>query len=552
MIEFSQLYSSVQKALHAIARNQKSGVFPLQLCLARYYHTMNKIKDICNKFDQSHSILQFIFWWILTLALTSIVFPAISPLNPFYFRSDNSLFICIGSGWTEGYLPYRDMFDHKGPLQFAIYALGELIWSGKTGPFLLLSLFLSVTFYVIYKTARLYVTAASSLLVTLLYIASTAGIMGGYSEDFSLPFIVYPVYLMLRHLRQQKAAHSLPWHIWIITGICFAVMSLLRVNNAALVCGFVLSFGLLMLHEKRYLSVLQAAALFIVGSILVITPVAILLAGQGILTDTIYASYVYNFKYAAQGIQQKGLAEIARFTLDSLCVWCVLIAGYHLRKKLQKISGAEYFCLALASILAILSILPGNGYFHYFTLASPCVALALIMLAMLVEHYANCKVVLCAFAGWCLVAGYSTAFTAIIFRYGIFCSFLPELHRVPAAEIRLKADAETLTRIIPEEEKNQVIVYGGMGNVYLYTGSKPYNRYFFMQDIMTLKAQEIKDEMQALYEGQDVPRWIIFEKGDEERCRKNNFFLDHFLNSRCERIDYGGAYETLNLYKRKD
>lgn len=516
-----------------------------------YYHKMKNIKVICNKFDQSHSILQFLFWWILTLALSSIVFPAISPLNPFYFKSDSSIFFCIGSGWMDGFLPYRDMFDHKGPLLFALYALGELIWSGKTGTFLLLSLFLSVSFYLVYKMGRLYTSPSSSLIVTLLYIGSIAGILGGYSEDFSLPFIVYPVYLMLQHLRSGKAAHSLPWYTWIIVGACFASIALLRLNNAALVCGFVLSIGLLMLHEKQYFAIMRAAGFFIIGVLVAVVPIASILAYQGIISDSIYASFIYNFKYAAQGLQNKSLADIARFVLNSLCVWCVIIVGFHLCKQKQ-LFKAEYLCLTTASIIAILSILPGNGYFHYFTLASPCVALALMLLAMLVEHYANRKATVCAFVGWCLVAGYSSAFTAIIFRYGIFCSFLPELHRIPAAETRIKSDAEALARVIPEEEKNNVIVYGGTANVYLYTGCKPHHRYFILQDSQALKAYEIMDEIRALYEGQDAPRWVIFEKRDEDRCRQRHSFINDFLNSRCERINYGGSFGTLNLYKRKD
>lgn len=515
-----------------------------------YNRTMNTIKLMCKNCFQSHPFLQFIFFWMLTISFTLIVHPTISPLNPFYFRGDTSIFYLIGACWTEGVMPYRDLFDHKGPFLYLIYSLGEIIWSGKTGVFLLLNLFLSASFFLIYKTSRLYISPVSSVIVTLLYIVSIGGILGGYTEDFSLPFIVWPLFIMLRHLRRGKTADLLPVHSWVIIGACFAFISLLRLNNAALVCGLVLSYGFIMMRNKQFFGILRASLFFIIGVILVLLPIALLLSCQGILEDAIFCSYTFNFKYASAGILEKDWMDIVRLVNNSLCVWFILGVGYWLRKQ-NKLSKEEYFCLVFASIIAVVCLFPGRGYSHYFTFASPCLACSFILVAMLVEYYASPKAFLCGGVSWFVLAGYSSLFTLIIFRYGTYCSFFPEMHRTPRAEIQLMTDAEAIGRLIPDTEKDKAIVYGGMANVYHYTGCKPHHCFFFLQNFIVNNAPELKEVLHSQYNLENAPLWIIFEKKDESSCRQGNPALDDYLRSYCERVEYGGTFETLNLYKRK-
>ena len=57
----------------------------------------------------------------LTVATTS------SPLYATNFWTDSNLYFTIGRGMLEGLMPYRDLFDHKGPLIFLLYALGALV-----------------------------------------------------------------------------------------------------------------------------------------------------------------------------------------------------------------------------------------------------------------------------------------------------------------------------------------------------------------------------------------------------------------------------------------
>ena len=68
--------------------------------------------------------------YLLILALAVIAITLCSQCSPIYAFNDGydiNCFMTIGRGMLEGKLPYRDMFDHKGPLVYALYAFANLI-----------------------------------------------------------------------------------------------------------------------------------------------------------------------------------------------------------------------------------------------------------------------------------------------------------------------------------------------------------------------------------------------------------------------------------------
>ena len=49
---------------------------------------------------------------------------------------DSAMFQTIGKYWVEGYLPYVDLYDHKGPMIFFINALGYGL-GGRNGVYII-------------------------------------------------------------------------------------------------------------------------------------------------------------------------------------------------------------------------------------------------------------------------------------------------------------------------------------------------------------------------------------------------------------------------------
>ena len=61
--------------------------------------------------------------WVSLLILSIVILALLSPLRPgntIISYTDSSVFQYIGSSMLDGAVPYRDVFDHKGPLIYFI------------------------------------------------------------------------------------------------------------------------------------------------------------------------------------------------------------------------------------------------------------------------------------------------------------------------------------------------------------------------------------------------------------------------------------------------
>ena len=64
---------------------------------------------------------------VISAAVTITVVSASSPLYPFNPWDDANCFFTVGRGIIHGLVPYRDLYEQKGPLLYFIYALAALI-----------------------------------------------------------------------------------------------------------------------------------------------------------------------------------------------------------------------------------------------------------------------------------------------------------------------------------------------------------------------------------------------------------------------------------------
>ena len=93
---------------------------------------------------------------LLCACLALRVATSSSPLYATNFWTDTNIYFTIGRGMTRGLMPYRDLFDHKGPLLFILYALGAAISDTSfIGVFALEALSLAAAVYAGWRTITL-------------------------------------------------------------------------------------------------------------------------------------------------------------------------------------------------------------------------------------------------------------------------------------------------------------------------------------------------------------------------------------------------------------
>ena len=100
---------------------------------------------------------------LLCATLALLIATSSSPLYAANFWTDTNIYFTIGRGMTRGLLPYRDLFDHKGPLLFMLYALGAAISDTSfIGVFILEALSLAAAEHLVSAGAKAIVVACNT------------------------------------------------------------------------------------------------------------------------------------------------------------------------------------------------------------------------------------------------------------------------------------------------------------------------------------------------------------------------------------------------------
>ncbi len=428
--------------------------------------------------------------------------PYTSPFNAVYWN-DSSIFSLIGRGMAHGYVPYRDLFDHKGPLLFAYYALGYCIFDGKGGVFIPQVLSLTVAILLAYRICRLYLTVQTSV-VAMCFIMFTAGGMvceGGLSEEWSLPFSFYVIYVILRTIKAKETRCEISAVQAMLIGVCCGCHALLRLNNMA-PCIFPIStFFICCLWERRYAHCFSRATLMLLGIILSFIPFVCYFAYHGAMSDFIEGAFVMNFRYALSGQQTKTTFEWlynipqALAGIPIVC-WAIfmLVRG----RQLHKIEACVILgCIVCAGLSATL----GYSYMHYFLVYLPGLLLCYILLLKLYEINTEKWHALAAGIAMVICMHYYVS-VALGTLAGSGAVYFGKKYRVLADEMK------KIHSCIPEHERNDVFALDVQPYYYLYNKLIPQFRYFTFQTWHGQANPAIIDKTKT-YLLEQHPKWLI-------------------------------------------
>ena len=69
-----------------------------------------------------------IAWWSIFSFLICYYSSYVSPYYEIPVSCDPIIYHLMGRGMMEGLMPYRDLFDQKGPFIFLIYGFSYALW----------------------------------------------------------------------------------------------------------------------------------------------------------------------------------------------------------------------------------------------------------------------------------------------------------------------------------------------------------------------------------------------------------------------------------------
>ncbi len=318
-------------------------------------------------------------FYSVCLILFGFLISLLSPLNPFSSLSpgtDSSVFLYIGKSMAEyGQLPYRDVFDHKGPLLYLINFIGFKV-NGYLGVWFIEIILIVIDLLLIFFAAMIVtknrlVSFATTIVVTLPLVRYFEG--GNLTEEYALPF------MLLSLLYFTKFIHSTSNHVpkleVLIIGVCCGSVLLLRPNMIALWISFCFSLVVFFLFKKRIVHLLQCVGLFLLGNLFMIVPFIFFYDQHGALTELLNAYLVFNYSYTdTSGDLNSLLDVIVYFWETSAFISIALLLCMAEVFKNRNLQGYLIYgsCgLFLVSSLILLSI-SGRTYDHYGMVLIPC------------------------------------------------------------------------------------------------------------------------------------------------------------------------------------
>lgn len=259
-------------------------------------------------------------WYYWFLALISFVFVllfsrATSPLYA-YVGYDAAIFKQMGMAILKGKTIYLDYFDNKGCLLYFLHAL--CLWLG--GDFVILifqAISLTVTLIFLDKIISLYKKGANRLYILLaglvLLLCFYEG--GDLTEEWSLPFICYPLYKFLKSYKEDKPLIARDLYY---VGLCFGVITFLRINNAVPFCGFLICLFIGCLWKKQWNSFIINILAFIGGIVTIAIPCFLyfyLKAGAEGVYWMVYGTFLSGFDYLGVNVKISVIVAVCYYLL---------------------------------------------------------------------------------------------------------------------------------------------------------------------------------------------------------------------------------------------
>ena len=229
-----------------------------------------------------------------TAAVAVTVCSLSSPIYPFNNWVDANCFFTVGKSMLYGVVPYRDLYEQKGPLLYALYALAYPLSRRSFFGVWLIEIAAAYAFLSLaYRTMYLILGHKSPpclLLSALLVYTAPAFLKGGSAEELCLPLMMLSMYygteavLYRRHLTSREA---------LLIGLSSGAVFWVKYSMLGFYAGFVLVPAWRMLREKQVVQLIRILLLILAGVLVASIPVLLYFGLNGALND-LWTAYFYN------------------------------------------------------------------------------------------------------------------------------------------------------------------------------------------------------------------------------------------------------------------
>lgn len=352
----------------------------------------------------------------------------------------------------------------------------------------------------IYKIANLLLdNSKKSLIIAVLCICSLTELIteNPCTESLSLPFILISLYYFVRFTLNKK---DFTWKESLLTGICFAVVLLLRVNIATLWIIYYIYLFVKLIKEKEIKHLLYIIGFSIIGVILVFLPVILYLVNNGALKDFIDSYLIFNLIYTSE-IKGNILEVVNYFISQKYIIALVAILYIFLiciKRKLNKkeneliIVNFIYFLFTFYII-----IFPQRGYLHYLITMLPTLIVPISISLKYIEMKKKHVIII----------------LGILLLYLLFWQIIINIKLENSHNVQFNKNISKKVQQLTRKEDN-VVVLGNRAIIYLLSERDYRGKYLYQPSIVNINREYTEKIINDIKT--NLPDAIVFLWNTEE------------------------------------
>lgn len=239
--------------------------------------------------------------WCFPVIILAIVCTLTIGSSPFFVTNpwvDTNAMLTMGKAMLHGLIPYRDIIDQRGPLLYAIFALGASYKETNfSGIFFLQVINVFLTYWLSWRIIadqkkHLLSPQWTSLLGPLALLGTSAFSLSGSPEEFAFTSVLYLLYV-INHYQQKITA--IPLKTFFFLGLN---LSLIFWNKYSLIGAFVVFFiwtAVVFIRQKNYQQLLRVIIASVLGFLSITLLIMLYFAFNHALADLFNIYFVQNF-----------------------------------------------------------------------------------------------------------------------------------------------------------------------------------------------------------------------------------------------------------------
>ena len=402
-----------------------------------------------------------------------------------YYRIDTSIYQYIGKMITDGYIPYRDVWDHKGPLVYLWHALGYKIYP-MHGIYTLEVIWLSFSLILAYKMAQNYIKKIyAAFIVVLLFLTTPTSDTIGNTETLAL----FPLMLITYTTQKYIANNAITKKDSFLIGFMVSALILIKPLYLVIPGIFCLYICIDLIKKAKYKELRKFVLAAGIGFILPLSAVLYWLYVNDALKDFYDDYVVFNLLYTVEH-HERGKGTILKtflFFIRKPAILLALISTITILVKYKEHKPVEKRLINLFLITFTLTfislIIPRNRYVHYLVILYPIILFFLIFMFKLLKS----KVLRITL----LEIG------IFIFSFHMYDDITSTYKKFLSSDQECRKIADIVKKNLGEKE-TFVSLIDDYAALYLYTDHYSASRYPHISNVDQLLHQQVKKEFEKI------------------------------------------------------